>query len=146
MEYADFSRGFVIKMSPGEKFHRTLLHFFTQKRIPSAFYQGIGMICEIDLGFFDQKTQTYLKKSIESSCELISAMGNISLLEGQPFPHTHVSLADANYQTISGHLFEATVAITAEIFLFPIDIALIRTQDETINFKCLDLPHVFGGK
>ncbi len=146
MEYADFSKGFVIKMSAGEKFHQTLVHFSKEKKLPSAFYQGIGTVCEIEIGFFNLSQNKYLKKRINSFCELTSAMGNLSFFEGQPFPHTHVTLGDENYQTFSGHLFEATIATIAEIILLPIDIALIRKQHESINFKCLDLPHVFAEK
>jgi len=143
MHYADFSRGFVIKMDSGEKFHETLIKFFVQKRFPSAFYQGIGTLTDVEMGFFCHKKNDYESKKFEGDYQLITAMGNISLVEGKPFPHTHVCLGDEKYQTFSGHLFEATVSLTAEIFLIPIDIALLRKPDEKLNFKGLDLPHHF---
>ena len=81
--------------------------------------------------------------SYKGDYELISASGNISDLDGKPFAHTHVVLSDEKCHTFSGHLFEATVTITVEIFLFPLDIALIRRPGEKINFCGLDLPHQF---
>lgn len=143
MHYADFSRGFVLKMDRGEAFHDTLVRFFEQKRFPSAFFQGIGALKDVDLGFFKVEKNDYIHHQLKGDYELITAMGNISLVEGKPVAHTHVCLADEKGQTTSGHLFEATVAVTVELFLLPIDIALLRKPDETLNFKSLDLPHLF---
>lgn len=143
MHFADFSRGYVLKFDVDEKFHETLLKFFKQKRFASAFYQGIGSLKQVELGFFDTKQNTYIHKPLKGEFELITAMGNISLVDGEPFAHTHVCLGDENCHTYSGHLFEATVAITAEIFLIPIDIAILRKEDPKMRFKGLDLPHHF---
>lgn len=143
MHYADFSRGFVLKFERGEKFHETMLKFFEQKRFASGFYQGIGALKDVDMGAFDLKKNAYNSIPLEGEYELIMAMGNISLYEGKPFPHTHITLGDAKGETISGHLFEATVAIAAEIVLLPIDIALLRKDDSEFAFKSLDLPHHF---
>ena len=35
-------------------------------------------------------------------------MGNISLLDGEPFVHVHVTLADKDGSAIGGHLDEGT--------------------------------------
>ena len=143
MHYADFSRGFVLKFEPDEKFHETLLKFFEQKRFPSAFYQGIGALKHVDIGAFDTMKNSYDHIPLEGEFELITAMGNISLVDGKPFAHTHVCLGNHKGHTYSGHLFEATISITAEIFLIPIDIALLRKDDPNLRFKGLDLPHHF---
>lgn len=143
MHYADFSRGFVLKFDRGEKFHQTMLKFFEQKRFASGFYQGIGALMDIDMGAFDVKKNAYHSIPLQGDYELIMAMGNISLYEGKPFAHTHVCLSDSKGQTFSGHLFEATVAITAEIVLLPIDIAILRKDDPEFHLKSLSLPHHF---
>ncbi|WP_420422613.1 PPC domain-containing DNA-binding protein [Simkania sp.] len=127
----------------GEKFHETMLKFFEQKRFASGFYQGIGALMDIDMGAFDLKKNAYNSIPLKGEYELIMAMGNISLYEGKPFAHTHVCLGDPKGQTFSGHLFEATVAVTAEIFLLPIDIAILRKDHPELDFKSLDLPHHF---
>ena len=143
MLYADFSKGYVLRMDNGEEFHKTLIEFINQKRIPSAFYQAIGTVTDVELGYFSTHQENYKTRCFRGEYELVSANGNISLVDGKPVAHSHIVLGDKEFATFSGHLVECTITLTAEIFLFPIDIAILRKQDPDHNFKCLDLPHVF---
>ena len=143
MEYADFTRGFILKFERGEEFHETLTAFFQQKRIPSAFYQGIGALSDVELGVFSIAKNDYERHSFGGDYELITAVGNMSVVDGKPFPHTHVVLADNKCNTIAGHFFKGVVSVSLELFLFPIDIAVNRKADESLNFKSLHLPHHF---
>lgn len=143
MKFADYSKGYVLKLEPGEELHETLLAFTTKKRIPSAFFQGIGGLTNIELGYFNLENNDYDRHSFEGNYELICANGNISDANGKHFAHTHVVLSDEKCQTLSGHFFRGIVTITVEIFLFPVDIAMIRKPDEKLNFCGLDLPHHF---
>jgi predicted DNA-binding protein with PD1-like motif len=43
--------------------------------------------------------------------------GNISFLDNALFVHLHTSLSDDKFQVIGGHLFNATVAVTAECWI-----------------------------
>ena len=144
MEYADFSRGFVIKLSPQEEVHRSLIDFVDQKKIPSGFYSGIGALCDVELGYFSVEKKKYQRRTFSECYELISLNGNISTIKGHMTPHTHVALADENYQTLGGHLFSAIVTVTVELFLFPLDIALLRKPHPKFALNQLDLPHRFS--
>lgn len=143
MRFADYKRGYVIQLEPGEEFQESLGTFVKQKRIPSAFFQGIGALSQVDLGFFDLAKNEYERHFFEEEYELITANGNVSMENDVPFVHTHVVPSDQKCQTIGGHLFKGTVTITAEIFLFTADIALLRKPNPDLNFRELDLPHHF---
>ncbi len=143
MKFADYSKGYVLKLEPGEEFQETLGAFFAQKRLPSAFFQGIGALTNVELGYFSIEKNDYTRHSYGGNYELISASGNISVDDDRPVVHTHVTLSDEKCQVIGGHLFEGIVSVTAEIFLFPMDVALIREASTKLNFKELDLPHLF---
>ena len=143
MKYADYSKGYVLKLEPGEEFQETLKSFAIQKRIPSAFFQGIGALCDVELGFFSLTKNDYEMHYFGGHYELIYAGGNISVESGVPFVHTHVTLSDEKCQVFAGHLFKGIISVTAEVFLFPMDMALIRKPDDKLNFKGLDLPHHF---
>lgn len=143
MKFADYTRGYVLKLEPGEEFHKTLIAFATKKRIPSAFFQGIGGLTNLGLGYFNLDINDYERRSFDGNYELICANGNISDVDGKHFAHTHVVISNEKCETFSGHFFTGTVTITAEIFLFPVDIAMIRKPHEKLNFQGLDLPHQF---
>ncbi|MCB1109612.1 MAG: DNA-binding protein [Chlamydiia bacterium] len=143
MRFVNYSKGFVLKLEPGEEFQETLREFVIKKRIPSAFFQGIGALSEIELGFFSLEKNDYERHSFGGHYELINANGNISDEMEGPFVHTHVTLSDEKCRPIAGHLFKGIVSVTAEIFLFPMDIALLRRPDPKLNFKGLELPHLF---
>lgn len=143
MHYADFSKGYVLKFEPGEELHETLVQFIEQKRMPSAFYQGIGSLTNVELGYFNLTKNDYDKHLFDGEYELITASGNISIENGKFFPHTHVILGNEKCETFAGHFFKGTVSITVELFLFHVDIALNRKKDAKLNYRGLDLPHHF---
>ena len=144
MKFADYSKGYVLKLEPGEELQESLQKFVAQKRIPSAFFQGIGALTHVELGYFSLAKNGYESHTYEGNYKLITASRNISRVHEVPFVHTHVVLSDENCKPIAGHLLKGTVSITAEIFLFPMDVALIRKDSSSkLNFKELDLPHLF---
>ena len=63
---------------------------------------------------------------IESIHELISLIGNISLVDNKHFIHTHISFADTKYRVFGGHLFDAKVIAAAEFCIFVSDYHLHR--------------------
>ena len=62
--------------------------------------------------------------------ELTSLTGNITINNGEPFVHTHVTFSDINYKVYGGHLFDAQIAVTGEIIIF--------TSYDSINRKYND--------
>lgn len=133
----------MISLEPGEEIQQSLAAFISQKRLPSAFFQGIGTLCSVELGFFNVKKKEYEHHFFKDNYELITASGNISMEDDVPIVHTHALLSDNRCQTIGGHLFKGTVVVSVELFLFPVDIVLLRKNDKRFNFKALDLPHHF---
>jgi|JI10StandDraft_1071094.scaffolds.fasta_scaffold04200_13 predicted DNA-binding protein with PD1-like motif len=143
MKFVDTNRGYILKIEPGEELLSCLSEFVEKNRIPSGYFQGIGGVTNVKLGYFDLKKNDYIHHFFKGDYELITISGNISDVEGKPFVHAHGVFSDAEYQTFAGHVFEAIATITAEIFLFPLDVALIRHSHKSFNFKELDLPHHF---
>lgn len=143
MKFAHSTRGYILKLESGEEILESLVAFIEKNRIPSGYFQVIGGVTDVELGYFDLKKNDYDRHTYDGDYELITASGNISDVEGKPFVHTHAVFSDEKFRTFSGHLFKAIVTITVEIFLFPLDIALIRRPNETINYRELDLPHHF---
>jgi uncharacterized protein len=110
--------GFLIVLDIGDEIMASLRQFAKSERIGLAALTGIGAVRRATLGYLDVEQKQYEKRQFgDDSVELLSLIGNLSTLDGEPFPHCHVVLGDREMRTFGGHLFEAYVSAAAEIFL-----------------------------
>ena len=58
--------------------------------------------------YFNQSKKEYDKHKFEGGHEVLSGLGNVSILEGEPFVHVHMTVADKNGNAFGGHLDEGT--------------------------------------
>ncbi len=83
--------------------------FLKENSISSGLISGIGAVTKAKIGYYDQKTRQYITQEFDEPMEILSLKGNISLKDGEPFPHVHVILSRGDFSCIGGHLFEAYV-------------------------------------
>ena len=111
---------YLVVLDKGEEIVQSLTRFAQDNKIEGAAVRGIGGITNVTLGFFDTTRKEYLKKSFGGFYELASLIGNVSILDSKQFCHLHAVISGADMGSFSGHLFSATVSVTAEIFLCPL--------------------------
>jgi hypothetical protein len=110
--------GFLVVLDAGDEIITSLKALAASERIGLASISGIGAVRNAVLGYLDIDRKQYLKREYGSeSVELLSLIGNIARLDGEPVIHCHVVLGDRNMRTFGGHLFEAYVSVTVEIFM-----------------------------
>jgi predicted DNA-binding protein with PD1-like motif len=85
--------------------------------ISAGYFTAIGALASTEIGYYDQKTHEYKKRSVDEAVEILSCTGNISIKEGKPFVHAHAILSGANFQAFGGHLYSGKV-FAAELQLF----------------------------
>jgi predicted DNA-binding protein with PD1-like motif len=76
-------------------------------------------------------------KNVNEQVEVISLIGNVALMDGKPFVHAHVCVGTTEYQARAGHLREATVRPTLELFLTQLNGELTREQDLSTGLEKL---------
>lgn len=140
MYYSKCNVGYVLRVEIGEEIQETLRQFAQAVELKGAFYQGIGTLTQVELAFFCTDVKTYDLHFFDQEYELISLLGNLSSHDGTMVPHTHVTLGDKNYQTVSGHLVRGVVSVTAELLLTTLDISLTRKEDPIMKYKGLISP------
>ena len=105
--------------------------FLLGNKIQTGKIEGIGAIQKGCIGFYNQDTKEYQTISVNKPMEVVSLIGNVSLKEGNPFAHCHISLADENGDIKGGHLMEGCVVFAFEFVVTVFDgSALIRGFDE----------------
>jgi len=106
----------------------------------TATFNAIGAVKDVELGYFHADTHEYDRHRLDGEWELIHCAGNISLKEGEPFVHAHVVVSGPDLSCRAGHLFNATVAVTAEVHLLPLGVKVERKLDDETGIALLDLP------
>lgn len=129
----------ILKLEKGEEIVQSVTKFCIENEINLGSMTGIGAVDNAKIGFFDTKKQKYETKNLSEDYEITSLNGNISMKEGKPFLHLHITLANNEYNLLGGHLFEATVSATCEIFLSEITGIISRKLDPTTGLYLLDL-------
>jgi predicted DNA-binding protein with PD1-like motif len=115
-----------------------LTRFCRERGIFSGQISGIGAVKDVQLGYFDVHRREYLSKDFgDADLELLSLNGNVSLKEGEVFVHLHAVVSDERFQCFGGHLFRATVAITAEMFVQPLAGRPARAVDPVTGLHLL---------
>lgn len=139
LSYEKVDDGYLIRMYPGQEILSSLIEFAKEKNIVSAMIAGIGGVNKIEIGFFNLTIKEYNRKVFEEDLELVSLLGNLSYVNGEPFIHAHGTFGNAQYQGIAGHCFSLMISVTAEIHLIEFSKKIERRLDATMRVNLLDL-------
>lgn len=135
MEHKQFANHVVVRLDRGEDLHQALFDVQKAYDIELAYVTGIGAVNRAVVGTFDVENQEYHKKEHTGNMEIVSLAGNVSQMEGKPYLHLHAVLSNMEGETMGGHLNEATVSATAEIFLTIVDGQLDRQYDDSVGLN-----------
>ena len=105
-----------MRLDKGEELHDAIRSLSDHGINTAAITSGIGRIRETVIGFLDSEG-IYQKVRLEEPMELLSMQGNLAPGPDGPFTHIHIVASDDNHVVRGGHLFEATVEVTAEIHM-----------------------------
>jgi len=128
----------IIRFDIGDKFPEALAEWCEKEKVESAaIVAGIGMLENIEIGRYNGRE--YEKQIVKPSSEILSLQGNVSMKEGKPFVHLHVSLADEEMYVMGGHLFSGTVSITIELVMLELPAKFVRIPEGGAFWR-LDTP------
>ena len=99
---------------------------------------GIGALSNIELGIYEPESKSYLRQRFPDTYELLSMTGNIGMMDEKLFSHLHVVLAGADFRAFGGHLFSATVAVTAEAKIEKLEMTLKRKMHDELKIGLLN--------
>jgi len=125
----------IIRLDPGEKIMASLLEYLEGRpaEIPSGFFSAIGAVSSCEIGWYSIPDDKYHNKVVNENCEIVGIIGNIAWIDGKPVVHAHISLGKEDYSIVGGHLMEATVSVTTEIYIHKAPLAVTRKQSEMFN-------------
>ncbi|MDR9412095.1 MAG: DNA-binding protein [Haloferacaceae archaeon] len=114
----------LCRLETDRPWRASLEAYAADRAIGAAWFTGMGAVQEATLAFYDQDAQTYERITFDEPLEVASCVGNIALLDGAPFAHTHMVLSRPDGSTVAGHLDEATVfagELQLQVFETPLE-------------------------
>jgi predicted DNA-binding protein with PD1-like motif len=139
MKYKKLEFGYAVRLERGEDVLATLTKFANHAKIGNAFVNGIGVLKDVEIGYFDSESGEYIKTKLDGEYELISLMGNVTIVDGERFVHAHVNLSDRSCRPYAGHLFSGAIGVTGEFVLIASTVEISRSLDKETGLKFLDL-------
>ena len=93
MEYKRIEDKIVFRLEMGDFLMESAQKIAVAENIKLASINGIGACSKIEMGYIDLNIKEYIFKTFEGNLEILHATGNITLKDGEPFPHIHISVA-----------------------------------------------------
>ena len=112
----DKSRAYMT-LAKGDNINKTFESFAEVKGVGCAWLNGIGALENPEIGYYSLEDKTYYRKTFKGEYELTSLIGNITLKEGKPFSHTHITFSDTEFRVFGGHLFNANITAAGEFIM-----------------------------
>lgn len=102
------------KLDHGADLLEALAAFCRDKEIRLGWVSAIGAVQRARISFYDQGTQQYQDVDLHQPMEILNLTGNVSLRDGAPIVHAHVTLGDHLGRATGGHLAKGTVVFACE--------------------------------
>lgn len=138
MEYKRYGSKILIRLDPGEEVVRSVAEVCEAERVRLGSISGIGAVDRAKVGLFKPETREYVSTVLEKHLEITALAGNVSQMNGELYLHLHATLADVDHNAFGGHLNEAMVSATAEIWIDIVEGTVDRAFSETVGLNLLE--------
>ncbi len=126
------TRTLMGRLNRGDDLLEAITKLCVEHGITVGRVEAIGAVEKAGLAYYDQKEREYQNFEVREPLEITKLSGNVSIKDGRPFVHAHVTLSDADGQAIGGHLAPGTVVFACEFVIQEFDGAeFVRGLDES---------------
>lgn len=138
MQYKRFENTIVLRIDLGEEIVASVLKVAYEEKITLASVSGIGATDSFTVGLYDVDKQKYTSSDYCGDHEITSLLGNLTLKDGKPYLHLHMSAAGEGGKTVGGHLNRAVISATCEIFITVLDGTVGRKINPATGLNVFD--------
>lgn len=129
----------ILRIDRGEEILQSIQSACEQENVKLGYITGLGAVGHAVVGLYKVAEQKYYSNTFDGEMELTSLIGNVTQKDGKVYLHVHVNLAKADGQAIGGHLSEAVISGTGEIFIQILDGIVGRRHDAVTGLNLFDL-------
>jgi predicted DNA-binding protein with PD1-like motif len=106
-----------VTMGTNDEVVSGLAEFAEKNKITSAYVTGVGGFINATFGWTDPQVRAFKKIEVNEKVEVSSFTGNITTENGQVQVHFHVLVTGSDGIAKGGHLIEAHVNPTMELYV-----------------------------
>jgi predicted DNA-binding protein with PD1-like motif len=129
---------YAIIFSEGDEAYSGLLDFAEKYHVTSGHFTAIGALSSVVLAWFDPQKKMYRENPIHEQVEVASMIGDFALYQGKPALHTHMVVGHHDGTASGGHVIEAIVAPTLEVFVTIDPVPLQKKYDPASDLTLID--------
>ena len=85
-----------IKFEKDQLLLESLTDYAKKNNIKTAEISFIGAVQNVNVMYMNQENKKYDKHTFDGGHEVLNGLGNISMLDDEPFVHVHMTVADKN--------------------------------------------------
>jgi predicted DNA-binding protein with PD1-like motif len=130
-------RDWLVVLRKGERITASLLEFAAQARLDGGWVSGLGSVKNAELGFYDLEKRTYYRRKFEEDMELGALQGNFARAGRERILHAHAVLGGPEMIAMTGHLFEAEVAVVCEFHVRDFLVRVDRADDASVGLRTI---------
>lgn len=97
--------------------------------VKTGVFVLLGALKNATLLYYIQNEKKYIKLTFNSPLEIVSGIGNISIMNDDLIIHAHVVLADKEGRCYGGHLTEGSKIFSCEVYLKELSPTIQRKYD-----------------
>ncbi|MHA1267767.1 MAG: PPC domain-containing DNA-binding protein [Candidatus Helarchaeota archaeon] len=134
------SRMFFIKLEPDDDILDSITQAIDNNSIHSGFFTAIGALKNANIGYYLLNEKRYKTITLMGNFEILSCLGNITLKDGTPIIHAHITIGTEDGQALGGHLLPGNrISVTGEVFLIEAKTSLKRKTDSQFDLALISL-------
>ena len=135
MEYRKFGNTIVARIDRGEEILATIREIAGAENIQLASVSALGATNDFTVGVYNVDEKQYHANDFKGNFEIVSLTGTINTMDGEFYPHLHMSAGDEKGQVFGGHLNRAVVSAVCEMVITVIDGVVDRRFSEEIGLN-----------
>lgn len=107
----------ALRLNRGEEIVSSIQNVCEKEHVYFGSISGIGAVDHAVVGLYRVSERKYYQNKFDGEMEMTSLLGNSTEKDGKVYLHLHANFARADGQVVGGHLNEAVISGTAEIFI-----------------------------
>jgi hypothetical protein len=108
---------FMGKLEFGADLLEEITRICVDRDIHLGWVEALGAVKKARLGYYNQKEREYHFYELDQMLEITNLVGNVSIKDGVPIVHAHVTFSDKDGHAYGGHLAPGTIVFACEIVI-----------------------------